>query len=157
MNIVGIDPGKTGGIVVLDPSGKCLEAIPMPMAGDDIDTNTVLMLLHSQPEGTRAVIERVGSFPGHGVSSVWSFGFGTGKLHGIIEAAGIPLDVVSPVTWQKAGPGKTGGDKGITAAWAARSFPGAPIVQPRCRKPHEGICDALGIAWWGWIQYRAGK
>ena len=153
MNIVGIDPGKTGGIAVLDSQGKCLTAIPMPMAGSDIDTNTVLMLMHSLPEGSRAIIENVHAFSGQGVSSVWSFGFGTGKIHGIIEAAGIPLDTVTPVTWQKAGPGRTGGDKGITAAWAARTFPAATIVQPRCRKPHEGICDALGIAWWGFLKY----
>lgn len=152
-HILGIDPGATGGLAELDDTGRVVQVLPMPMLGKEIDVDTLAGVVHGLPDGSRVIVERVGAFPGQGRSSIWTFAFGTGMIHGIVRGARVPLDIVSPVTWQKAGPGATGGDKDITTAWAGRTFPGTQIVLPRCRKAHEGICDALGIAWWGHLKY----
>ena len=154
-HILGIDPGKTGGLAVLDVHGKVVSLTPMPMQAKEFDVNTLFQIIQGIPEGSMVVMERVNAFPGQGVSSVWSFAYGVGLIHGLVRASQVPLELVSPVTWQKATCGPTGGDKSVTAAWAARMFPGAPIVPKGCRKPHEGIVDALGIAWFGLLKYGA--
>jgi hypothetical protein len=152
-HIMGIDPGKTGGIVILDVNGTVLSLLPMPMQAKEFDTETIYQLIQGLPEGSIVLMERVNAFPGQGVSSVWAFSYGVGMIHGLVRASKVPLELVSPVTWQKATCGPTGGDKSRTAAWAARMFPSAKIVPKGCRKPHEGIVDALGIAWFGFIKY----
>jgi crossover junction endodeoxyribonuclease RuvC len=151
--ILGIDPGKTGGLAILDAFGAVVSVHPMPMQAKEFDVEAIFQIIQALPQGSRVVMERVNAFPGQGVSSVWSFAYGVGMIHGLIRASQVPLDLVSPVTWQKVSSGPTGGDKSITAAWCARTFPGAPIVPKGCRKPHEGICDALGIAWFGVMRY----
>lgn len=152
-HILGIDPGMTGGIAELDDTGKVVQVLPMPMTGKELDVDTIIGIVHGLPEGSRVFVERVGAMPKQGVSGVWTFAYGVGLLHGLVRSARVPLELVGPVQWQKCGPGATGGDKGITASWAARNFPGTQLVLPRCRKVHEGIADALGIAWFGHLKY----
>ena len=152
-HILGIDPGMTGGLAELDDTGKVVQVLPMPMTGKELDVDTIIGVVHGLPEGSRVFVERVASMPKQGVASSFKFGYGTGMLHGIIRSARVPLELVGPVQWQKCGPGATGGDKDITAAWAARNFPGTQLILPRCRKVHEGIADALGIAWFGHLKY----
>ena len=153
--ILGIDPGKTGGLAILDAHGKVVALHPMPMQAKEFDVETLFQIIQGLPEGSMVVMEAVHSFPSQGVRSVWSFAYGVGLIHGLVRASQVPLELVSPVTWQKATCGATRGDKSVTAAWAARMFPGAPIVPKGCRKPHEGIVDALGIAWFGILKYGA--
>lgn len=155
--ILGIDPGKTGGLAVLDAHGKVVSLHPMPMQAKEFDVETLFQIIQGLPEGSMVVMERVNAFPGQGVSSVWSFAYGVGLIHGLVRASHIPLELVSPVTWQKATCGPTGGDKQITVAWTTRIFPGASIVPKGCRKPHLGITDALGIAWFGVLKYGAAQ
>jgi crossover junction endodeoxyribonuclease RuvC len=152
-HILGIDPGATGGLAELDDTGHVVQVLPMPMLGKEIDVDTLAGVVHGLPDGSRVIVESVHAFPKQGVSGVFRFGFSTGTIHGVVRGARVPLDTVHPQTWMKVGPGATGGDKAVTAAWAGRTFPGTQIVLPRCRKAHEGICDALGIAWWGHLKY----
>lgn len=157
MHILGIDPGKTGGLAILDgATGHVLSVCPMPMVDKEFDVDILFQIIQGLPEGSRVCLERVNAFPGQGVSSVWSFAFGVGLIQGLVRASRVPLELVSPVTWQKGTCGATGGDKAVTSSWAARMFPGTPIIPKGCRKPHEGICDALGIAHWGFIRYGTG-
>ena len=151
--ILGIDPGKTGGLAILNTFGTVVSVHPMPMQAKEFDTETIFQIIQGLPEGSRVIMERVNAFPGQGVVGVWAFAYGVGMIHGLVRASQVPLELVSPVTWQKGSSGPTGGDKSITAAWCARTFPTAPIVPKGCRKPHEGICDALGIAWFGFLKY----
>jgi hypothetical protein len=48
------------------------------------------------------LIERVHSFPGAGVSSMFTFGRNAGLLIGILLANHIPHEEIEPRTWQKA-------------------------------------------------------
>lgn len=154
MHIVGIDPGKTGGIVVLDgATGEIVSMVPMPMMAKEFDVDALFQIFQALPQGSRVIMEGVHAFPGQGSVSIWSFAEGVGIVKGLVRASQLPLESVYPQTWQKATCGPTGKDKAVTAAWAVRMFPKAQLVLPKCRKPHEGICDALGIAWWGFLRY----
>lgn len=157
MHILGIDPGKTGGLATLDgDTGQVVSLLPMPIVAKEFDVDTLFQVFQALPEGSRVVMEGVHAFPGQGVNSVWSFAEGVGIVKGLVRASQLPLEFVYPQTWQKMACGPTGKDKAVTAAWAVRMFPKVELTLPRCRKPHEGICDALGIAYWGYLRHGRG-
>lgn len=157
MHILGIDPGKTGGLAILDgDTGQVVSLLPMPIVAKEFDVDTLLQVFQALPEGSRVILEGVHAWKGQGVNSVWSFAEGVGIIKGLVRASQLPLEIVYPQTWQKMTCGPTGKDKAVTAAWAVRMFPKAELTLPRCRKPHEGICDALGIAYWGYLRHGRG-
>lgn len=96
MHYLGIDPGKSGGIALLDEDFSVVFAIPMPPTMSDI--NDVMKHL---PDDTRAIIERVSSMPGQGVASTFKFGKGFGALLMSLIANEIPFEQASPQKWMK--------------------------------------------------------
>lgn len=96
MRYIGIDPGKSGGIAVLDASGGVVNVFPMPSTERDI-----MDALREFSEGAKAVIESVHSMPGQGVVSTFKFGMGYGGLRMALVGLGIPFAAVTPVSWQK--------------------------------------------------------
>lgn len=101
---LGFDPGITGAIAVLDAAGDLLEVFDMPVFKIDgrsrIDVHAVGRFLDARRD-SRAVVELVGAMPGQGVTSMFSFGFSAGVLHGAIGALSIPLSTVTPGKWKK--------------------------------------------------------
>lgn len=152
---LGIDPGKSGGYCLMGPSGQVILSAPLPYLADDLQVRDILDSVFSEAPGpVHCAIEKVSSRPGQGVSSVFRFGFDTGMLHGMARIAGWKIFTPTPQKWQQVSGGPTGGDKEVTAAWVARTYPEVPIVMPRCRKFHEGVTDAIGIAHWLWRSMR---
>lgn len=95
---IGIDPGKSGGLVAIRPGGS-ISADPMPKTLRDVwDWFSSLegKCLH-----LRAVIEKVRSSPQMGVTSSFTFGRGFGNLEAFLVAAGISFQEVRPQEWQK--------------------------------------------------------
>ena len=154
MIIVGIDPGAKGGIAFIDSEIGVIDTFKMPLTDGEVDAYDFWKLLPDE-ECVDVFIENVHSMPGQGVASSFQFGKSYGK---IISAVEIPLpgclQYVSPTTWQKAGPGKTGGDKNITIEWVKKTYPEAQIIPKGCRVPHDGICDAIGIAHYGMLKMK---
>ena len=93
---IGIDPGKSGGICFLMDddirSFKCPETTP--------DMTEELILAKDIRKCT-AIVEKVWSFPGQGVKSVFSFGYNYGLWIGILSALKIPYILVPPNKWIK--------------------------------------------------------
>jgi crossover junction endodeoxyribonuclease RuvC len=143
----GIDPGQTGAISKFE-GDTLVDAIPMPVIDGEIVTKQVMEYLVGVGE---VFMEKVSAMPKQGVSSTFKFGRGYGKLAGIVEAMKIPLHYVTPQAWQKLidKPAKSGKD--AVASWVLRTFPGDSklYMLPRCRKPNEGVCDAIGIGYYG--------
>ena len=146
---VGIDPGKSGGYAIFGQDGEVLSAAPLPLSGNELDIPYLQVAIQSvRFDNAYFAIEKVGAMPGQGVTSMFSFGFNVGLLHGMVRGSGWHLQTVTPQTWQKATCGATKGDKDVTAAWASRMFPKVSLIPPRCRVSHSGITDALGIGYW---------
>lgn len=100
---IGIDPGKKGGLVALNPDGS-IEAVTMPSADKDL---WQWFLNHSWQNSRTAfaAIEKVGGYikgrEGTG-AAMFTFGSGYGKLLMALTAAGIPHVCVPPNVWQQA-------------------------------------------------------
>lgn len=121
MVVIGIDPGQSGGIVLLSDSWILPHKMP--------ETEHDIAELFDGTERPRfAFIEKVGPARGRdgrqqGVSSAFTFGRGYGFLRGVITALAIPFEDVTPQKWQKAMNCLTGGDKNVSKSAAQRLWP----------------------------------
>lgn len=91
---IGIDPGASGGMVWY--ASDFVEAVRFSKStwADVRDS----LMFHPAPF---ALIERVASMPGQGVSSTFKFGKSAGVIEGILIALRIPFEYVTPAVWQK--------------------------------------------------------
>lgn len=154
MKILGIDPGKSGALVFIetDESNPVATTYRMPLAGKDIDAVEICHLIEEhQPD--RAYMEKVHAMPGQGVTSMFTFGTGYGLMIGIMAALKLPLSLVTPQAWKKVVLSGTSKDKAAAIAFCRREYPSAILIPPRCRKPHDGIADALCIGHFGLVQW----
>lgn len=101
MRYIGIDPGQSGGLVLLNRKGYPLEWAAMPAEEADL---WLLLSRWSQEagiDGVRASLEKVRSSPQMSKGSIFVFGWGYGGLRMALIAAGIPFEEVAPQKWQK--------------------------------------------------------
>jgi len=138
MLIIGIDPGVSGAIAVLDSKG---ELAPKWHKLSETECDAGNFLWEDYPKETFAYIERVHAMPKQGVSSVFKFGQSYGFLRGLLIGLGIPFEEVTPQKWQKAMGCMSKGDKNVTKAKAQQLFPGVKVT--------HAIADALLIAEYG--------
>lgn len=135
MIYIGIDPGASGGIAIIDSSGEVLHCWKMPGTERDI---LECFSWADHYTATFAVIEKVHAMPKQGVSSTFKFGMSYGFLRGCLVAAEIPFEAVAPGVWQKAMGCLSKGDKNVTKAKAQELFPSIKVT--------HAIADALLIA-----------
>ena len=136
--IMGIDPGKSGAMVLLSPN-KTYTSIHPFSKYTTFDLAEVFR--DWAPEVTMCYIEKVHSMPKQGVVSSFSFGKNFGWYLGVLDACQIPYDFISPMKWQTFLSCRTGGDKNITKAKAQQLYPSLKIT--------HAIADALLIATYG--------
>ncbi len=133
--IIGIDPGKSGGIAFVGDDEAV--AIKMPATERDVWDD-----LSGCGYGHYAFIEQVHSMPRQGVASSFKFGANYGMLRAFLIAAEIPFETVTPSTWQRVMRCLSGGDKNVTKRRAQELF-------PHIKKITHAIADALLIAEFG--------
>lgn len=95
------------------------------------------------------VIEQVHAMPKQGVTSMFTFGEGYGKLLGVIECLGLPYIKVSPQTWKKVVLAGTKKDKNAAIRYARGFYPDIELIPKGCRTAHNGIADAVCLASYG--------
>jgi len=109
MRIIGIDPGLSGAIAVLDDS-KIKELFDMPVMPDgkknkrQLNSALLVKLIKDNIknyEDTVMVVEQVNAMPGQGVTSMFNFGQTFGAIKGICAALGLPIYFVRPAKWKK--------------------------------------------------------
>lgn len=129
---IGVDPGKTGGISIVNE--KRAEAYKMPP--NEMDLFDLLSKL-VEGKDTFAILEKVHSSPQMGVKSAFTFGQNKGMLLMVLTALKIPFEEVTPHTWQRNLKCLTGGDKNVSKRKAQQLFPDIKIT--------HAIADALLI------------
>lgn len=138
---IGIDPGKSGGIAVVDSTGLAY-AHKMPETERDILDALIEIKAQSMRDEIpcRAALEFVRTMPQNGVKASFTFGMSYGGLRMALLAVGIPFVEVLPRKWQASIGCMTGGDKNVSKAKAQEMFPDQKIT--------HAIADALLIAEW---------
>ena len=100
--IVGIDPGKNGGIVGLT-NGKINIMDPLPQSPQDLwsyfELSGLRLLFQSMEIKTYVYIEDVHSMPTDGVKSAFSFGRALGWLDMLITRYPLDITRVVPSKW----------------------------------------------------------
>ena len=95
MNVLGIDPGKSGGLAVvsreINSLPKIIFAIKMPTL--QINNKKIIDI---------SVIEKVHAMPRQGVTSSFQFGRSYGAIEGLCQILSSRIDYVAPVVWKKA-------------------------------------------------------
>ncbi len=109
MRILGIDPGLSGGISVLEDQ-KVLGIFDMPVMAEGKKNKRQLnsaQLVNIIKENTRSdddvviIVEQVNAMPGQGVTSMFNFGQTFGAIKGICAAMSLPIFFVRPSKWKK--------------------------------------------------------
>lgn len=143
-NYIGVDPGKHGGIAVLDESGAVIDVVKMPETPQDL-----LGFLSQYKENSVCTLERVGGMPGNGGSAMFNFGKGYGHLQMALIALEIPTEDVTPNKWEKTYQLGSSGKFGKTE-WKNKLKAKAQQLFPSLgKKITLATCDALLIAEYG--------
>lgn len=96
MHLLGIDPGKSGYMCLLDTNTSQIKLYSLAL---ESLTKDYFNELKSMVDF--ALIERVHAFPHQGVVSQFTFGYHYGLLIGFLLAHNIPFEDVLPTKWQK--------------------------------------------------------
>lgn len=184
MKILGLDPGFSGALAIIDSSTmEIVEKIVMPILEvkkkksrkvrktdeeygkqkTKTYTGTHKMInLHilsnlikeaNEKYGIyKAYLEQVHSRPSEGISSAFRFGQGYGNLEAFLVAHGVMFEYVTPQAWTKKMHKGVAGSvdaKGKSLIISNRLYPKENFVIQGCKKPHDGLIDAVLIARYG--------
>jgi hypothetical protein len=117
VNILAIDPGKSGGLVWGDGTPTNTQASAMPDTPHDIWS--AIEGIHAKQPLDAVFMEEVGGYVGGAGSpgsAMFEFGRNFGRLEGVVAALGVRLVMIRPARWQKAVSAGTRGDR-TKAEW----------------------------------------
>ncbi len=140
MVYLGIDPGVSGGMAVIDAQGKVLLLTKMPETAAAFVAFMQRVLAQVTADGkVRAAVELVHSSPQMGVRSAFTFGRYYERCLSLLVASGIEFISPTPQRWQAAMQCRTRGDKNVTLRAARKLFRDQVVVT-------HATADALLIA-----------
>ena len=109
MKIIGIDPGLSGAIAILE-NNKVLNLFDMPVMPEgkknkrQLNSALLVSLIKDNintNEEVIVVVEQVNAMPGQGVTSMFNFGQTFGAIKGVCAALQLPIFFVRPSKWKK--------------------------------------------------------
>ncbi len=109
MKIIGIDPGLSGAIAILE-NNKVLNIFDIPVMSEgkknkrQLNSALLVNLLREnidKEEEVAVVVEQVNAMPGQGVTSMFNFGQTFGAIKGVCAALKLPIFFVRPSKWKK--------------------------------------------------------
>lgn len=154
--ILGIDPGITGGISIIDEQSNLICSFRMPIKKIDGKNKVDSSAIHQELKDhdiSLAIIEKVGARPGQGVVSMFSFGDAYGSVRAIAEILSDNVHYITPQKW-RSGQGLSKLSKEQIAAIAFKHFNDQNIYGRKNSKTgkhaiRDGISDSLMIAKYG--------
>ena len=109
MRILGIDPGLSGAIAILEEK-KVLSIFDMPVMADgkknkrQLNSAQLVNIIRENIAGAdeiAVIVEQVNAMPGQGVTSMFNFGQTFGAIKGVCAALNLPIFFVRPSKWKK--------------------------------------------------------
>jgi crossover junction endodeoxyribonuclease RuvC len=158
---VGIDPGRAGGIVVLDGESRLLHAETLPWRGEGraavLDVERIVAILEGRWSGAAppgwepvATLERPATRPTESRTSAKSVGVQLGALTAVLATLRLPMRLVDSQEWSPwmlRGIGASSHEQRKSAALVR-----AKELWPRlelARKRDDGLADAALLAEYG--------
>ncbi len=142
MTYIGIDPGKSGALAVLNEDGSSI-IYPFSVEG----YREILADYSTENFKCRAkcCLEHVSAMPGQGVVSMFTFGENFGFIQGLLTAFEIPYELVRPQKWKKEF--SITADKNQAIDVCKRLFPNAILKRTdRCKVDDSNFAEALLMA-----------
>jgi hypothetical protein len=164
-SVVGIDPGKNGGIVIIYEDGK-IETFFIPKIANKVDIRQLQEIFFTlfNSEKTFIIIEKVHALYKSSASATFSFGYTCGVIEGIVVGNNYRYSMVTPKEWQKEmfvginpiykkskkkGKGALETKK-MSEIVYRRLYPNLDLYKTekgnKSKKVHDGLVDALLIA-----------
>lgn len=165
--VVGIDPGKSGGLVAISGRGRCLaahraETYTVPKDYDDFRMAEILREI--RPD--LVILERQHAMPDfaskrkedgsedsprkQGATSTFKTGEGYGLWRGVLAGCGFRYERVTSQSWQavilRGVPGE-GKQRAVNVV--RHRIPDLRLIPERGSKPHTGLADAGCLALYG--------
>ena len=109
MKVIGIDPGLSGGIAILEDK-KVLGLYDMPVMAEgkknkrQLNSAELVNIIKNNikvNEEIAVIVEQVNAMPGQGVTSMFNFGQTFGAIKGVCAALQLPIFFVRPSKWKK--------------------------------------------------------
>ena len=109
MRIIGIDPGLSGALAILDDL-KIFDIFDMPVMSEgkknknQLNSAQLVNIIKKNiltDKETIVIVEQVSAMPGQGVTSMFNFGQSFGVIKGICSAMQLPIYFVRPAKWKK--------------------------------------------------------
>ena len=109
MLVIGIDPGLSGAIAILEDK-KVLNILDMPVMAEgkknkrQINSAQLVNIIKKNIFKTNeisVVVEQVNAMPGQGVTSMFNFGQTFGAIKGVCAALELPIFFIRPSKWKK--------------------------------------------------------
>lgn len=153
--ILGIDPGKSGGLALIDTEALTIAVTDMPVEaatkGRKLASTTGLSDAFAACAADYLFLEEVGVRPDEGAVGAFSFGRGFGRLEGIGAGFGLSVWLVRPQVWKAAT--HTPADKSQAVTRAKQLFPTAAraFLGPRGGEK-DGRAEAALIAFYGCLK-----
>jgi hypothetical protein len=167
--ILGVDLGKNGGFCFMEADGGIVHKTHMPIHVDgEIDHYEIERMFTNystyikDKKEVKVIIEKVHAIFGNSAKSMNTFGERNGYVKALLHIYfGREIEEVTPRKWQKwlneftqtqeeklpNGKKDTKGNaiKAVTSLYPREDF----RKNTRCKRPHDGIVDAVGIARYG--------
>jgi crossover junction endodeoxyribonuclease RuvC len=153
MRILGVDPGLTGGIAIVEvidgAAPQLVDAIDVPVIGDKAKQRVDVIAVRNFIDAHRpalALIERSGAMPKQGTASIFRYARACGALEAAIALCALPVEIIEPSVWKRFFklPGK---DKERARQLALEKFPAAHAAL--ARKRDHGRSEAALLALYG--------
>ena len=97
---MGIDPGASGGISVIDEKGV-IKAYKCPKSSDEMSLLFQMCIGSTSAANIKLLMERVWARPTNAVRAAFSYGVNYGQWLGIVATHEVEMNTVIPVTWIK--------------------------------------------------------
>ncbi|WP_018935670.1 MULTISPECIES: hypothetical protein [unclassified Thioalkalivibrio] len=148
---LGIDPGATGCLALLDTQSEYVEHLLMPTTKTGKRSRVSgaavgAWLAEYSGRIAHVFVERVGARPGESPHAAFSFGHSAGLVEGVIAAAGLPVTLVTPQVWKRHA-GLTGSNKDSARSRAVQLYPGVRDLDQKAKG--QALADALLIGRYG--------
>lgn len=148
--IVGIDPGKTGAMVLLYPNYQAIVArVPLVKLPKETPAWSAWFTEWAEVVAfgvDMVVIEQVGARPTQGTVSMFNFGRTLGFAHAIAASSRAPIHFVTSAVWK----GKLGLLKADKSASREKARTLLPSLAPELtRVKDDGVAEAALLAYYG--------